>query len=147
MVHLKSHVVLHADLTGYFLSAKLLSCRFAIRIYDECISDLCAGSSDVCCVASPQVLPCLLLQTSSFLSVLSFTPEVLELACGYTNALLALMGDVSPAAPQETSRTRTRHVKNDTNIRFRDLYFYYNVLLSTNSHLAPDSFLLCCRRV
>lgn len=48
------------------------------------------------------------------LSVLSFTPEVLELACRYTNALwLALMWDVSPAVLQETSRTRTRHVKND----------------------------------
>lgn len=29
LVHFKSHVVLHADLTGYFLCTKLLSCGFA----------------------------------------------------------------------------------------------------------------------
>lgn len=29
LVHFRSYVVLHAELTGYFLSTKLLSCGFA----------------------------------------------------------------------------------------------------------------------
>lgn len=130
------------------------------RFSDECISTLCASSSDVCAAWQMETSSVASLRVRSSFFSLSFTPEVLILACWYANAVwLALMWGVSRAVLSKPFQTKTQHVKNDcrkssgsveskikvknwmnTNIRVRKIIYifikmYYWV---QNSNLVPN---------